>query len=300
MTTTKKILILVLLIGSVAAIAQEEKQKKITKLSIRNVYVQTGIFSRANNQGTFEDFKKLAPQSLLLNNSDNFKGYSFSNGYYWNSRVMFATMVGIKFGDKEKKAYKPNPELRLGISYISGSGLTTGFYKETTKTFDTLTSSQGYPVYLDSVTNSRYNMAYTSDQIRFDASLLFNTDPAERWSLYAGVGFTAGVSLNANTEINYSSYTYLQSSDGSGSGYSSSSYNDDYVTEKYVNKANLGFSAFAPMGIDFRIGKKREFWNRTHLYYELRPSVNLVSIPELRTIANANLQNNFGIKISVN
>jgi len=54
------------------------------------------------------------------------------------------------------------------------------------------------------------------------------------------------------------------------------------------------------LGIDFRIGKKREFWKRTHLFYELRPGINVTSIPELRPITNASVQHGIGLRVSWN
>ena len=69
-------------------------------------------------------------------------------------------------------------------------------------------------------------------------------------------------------------------------------------TEYYKNKNNFGFSAYIPMGIDFRIGRKRKFWKQIHLFLELRPGINGTSIPELRTIVNSSMQYGFGLKVS--
>lgn len=145
-------------------------------------------------------------------------------------------------------------------------------------------------------------MNYTSEQLRFDGSLIFRTDAQARWSLYTSIGITAGMSINAQTDIFYDKMERTEMNYPNGNNYSSYSYSGsyNYETEKYRNKNNFGLSTYIPMGIDFRIGKKREFWKWTHLFYELRPGINMTSIPELRTITNASIQHGLGLKVSRN
>jgi hypothetical protein len=46
----------------------QEQKKTFKKISIHDVYIQTGLSSEQLNSGTISDFKILAPQSVLLNN----------------------------------------------------------------------------------------------------------------------------------------------------------------------------------------------------------------------------------------
>ena len=48
------------------------------------------------------------------------------------------------------------------------------------------------------------------------------------------------------------------------------------------------------------LGKKKEFWKRTHLFYELRPGINITSIPELGTITNSSNQHGLGLRVTWN
>jgi hypothetical protein len=279
---------------------QEQQPKTIKRVIIHDFYIQTGMFLDINANGTLYDFKALAPQSVLLNN--NLTDYSQSGGFGWTGNSMFSAMLGLQFRDKQKTNYSSNPLLRLGISYFSGTNLTSNLYKDTRKTYDTLTSNQtGQKIYLDSVTSQNYGMNYSSQQLRFDGSIIFRTNPEARWSLYAGIGITAGLSINSKTEIYYSKYTRAENpySNNNYTSYSSSG-SSTYKSENYRQKNNFGASTFIPMGVDFRIGKKREFWKRTHLFYELRPGINITSIPELRTITNASLQHGLGLRVSWN
>ncbi|GCD78987.1 hypothetical protein [Schleiferia thermophila] len=301
MKTTNILSAVILLTVSFSVFGQEQQPKTINKISIHDIYIQTGFFSERNTNGTLSDFKTLAPQSVLLNN--NMTDFSQSGGFSLTSNTMFSVMLGLQFSDKQKTIYKANPLLRLGISYFSGTTLTGGLYKEDRKPYDTLTSTQtGQTVYIDSITTKNYSMNYSSEQLRFDGSLIFRTNPEARWSIFTGIGITAGLSINANTDIYYSNYgrtetRYANGNTSSSYGYSSS---DNSKTEKFRNKSNFGLSSYIPMGIDFRIGKKKEFWKRTHLFYELRPGINITSIPELRTITNASIQHGLGLRVSWN
>jgi hypothetical protein len=278
----------------------QEQSKKIKIIRIHDIYISTGFCSEHNTNGSLTDFRTLAPQSGYLKN--NFTDYSQPGGSNWTTNNMYSVMLGIQFGDKEKTSYKANPLLRLGVSYYSGAILSNHLSMTSSKPYDTLTYSQtGQTVYLDSVSTRQYGMDYTSEQLRFDGSLIFRTNPDARWSLYAGIGITAGLSFNANTYIYYDDFNKTETRSPNGS-YTSSQYDftvlNNNKVEGYRNKNNFGFSTYIPMGIDFRIGKKSGFWKRTHLFYELRSGINLTSIPELRTIAKASVQNTFGLRVS--
>jgi hypothetical protein len=285
---------IILLTISFSVFGQEQESKTIKRISIHDIYIQTGWLNARNaNAGTLTDFKALAPQSVLLKN--DLTAYSQYGGSSPTSGI-FSVMLGIQFSDKQKKSYKANPLLRLGIIF-SGTNLTNELYKEDSKRYDTLTSSRtGQTTYVDSIHSKSYNMNYTSQQLRFDGSIIFRTNPQARWSLFTGIGITAGFSFNTYTNISYNTSSY-----SSLSGLSSlSSYSYPYSTENYKNKTNFGFSSYIPMGINFRIGKKREFWKHTHLFFELRPGINVTSIPELSTYINPSMQYGFGLKYSWN
>src|SRR5690606_33840629 len=149
--------------------------------------------------------------------------------------------------------------------------------------YDTLTSSQtGQVVYIDSVYTQNYSMDYVSEQLRLDGSVIFRTNPEGRWSLYAGIGFTVGLSVNATTEIYYSKYGRIETRYPNGQTSHSYQYYypGSYIskTETFRNKTNFSVSPYIPMGVDFRIGKKREFWKRRSEEHtsELQSRENLV------------------------
>ena len=131
--------------------------------------------------------------------------------------------------------------------------------------------------------------------------LIFSTNSKARWSLYTGFGASLGVSINAKTDIYYSKNKFSETMFQNGNLIYENTRNDgdEYETETFRNKTNIGLSAYVPLGIDFRIGKKNEFWKRAHLYYELRPGLNMTTIPELRTIINPGIQYGLGFRFSI-
>ncbi len=304
MKNRAKILAGVLPFVALTTFAQESTPapKPIKRMAIQEFYVQPGLLMQVSNNSSFADFQKLAPQSTLL--KTNLTGYNQSSGRSFDADAMLSILMGIHFSDKQKTAYKKGTTLRLGVSYLAGSNLVCNFNQSQNKRYDTLTSSQGQVIYRDSVVNRSLNMNYRSQQLRLDASLIFRTNPEARWSLYTGVGITAGVSLNSTTDISYYSFGGLSDYDINtpGNYYSNYHYSGSIQTktEHYRNSSSIGVSAYVPMGVDFRLGRKREFWKRTHLFYEVRPGVSMTSISEVGNFTNATIQQGLGLRVTWN
>ncbi len=298
MKTNPVFLSAILMLFSTASFSEEQMVKTIEKVKIQDVIVQVGGFASRTPIRTPGDFNKLAPNSKLLKN--DMSGFSHSSGHNIASMSSFSVMVGIRFSDQERSTYKANPQLRLGFSYYNA-----GFFQEALKrqdrvAYDTLTSSQtGQVLYVDSVITKRYGMNYSAEQIRLDGSIIFSTNPEARWALYSGFGATAGVSLNTQTEIYYTEYTEIETRYPEGYTQSSGYRSSDYTQwESFRSKNNFSASAYVPLGVDFRIGKKSEFLKRTHLFYEIRPGIDFTSIPEIGTVINSGIQFGSGLRVS--
>lgn len=279
------------------SMAQETDNQQVSPIAVQDAFIQTGFISGGPRTGTIEDFKALAKQSVFLNSEI----WDFSrNSRLWiRVKGLFSAQLGLRFRDHQKTAYKSNPLLRLGITYSGGTIFSGDFEQEEVKTSDTLISGQTGETYvIDSVTRSNITMRYKTQLIQFDANLLFRTNPQSRWSVYGGIGITAGASLNANTEINYYSYlkTEMKSSDGT-----ISSYYSDYDRNKrevFSNGSTTNLTVYIPLGIDFRLARRSEFWKRLHIFYEMRPGIETMKIPELRTYSNGTFQNSIGFRVA--
>lgn len=297
---TKLFMWMVLSVLSYPLSSQTDTVKPITTLNACEVNLMFGWYAQAQQYGTLAEFQKLAPGSKLL--QADFTGFNQSPDVWSTINGQFAANVGFRFSNKNKTAYRKNPILRLGFTYISVTDLSNNLTKTNTFRSDTLVSvTNGSTYYLDSNITRNYNMRHNSDQIRLDVSLIFRTNPKARWQFYGGLGLTAGVSLNSNTTIEYGVSGSLNDNNEMQSYPFYYLYYDDnftYQNEYYRNAADFGMSLNAPLGIDFRMGKKREFWKRTHLFYEVRPGVAFSNIGDLGMFGNTCVQQGFGIKVN--
>jgi hypothetical protein len=169
----------ILLTITSAVVAQEQNQS-VNKLKVTDVYLHNGFFVNSTTNGSLQDFKTLAPQSVLLKN--DLSTYSQSNGYSFDGRRMLSASLGIQLRDKNKTGYRKSPLLRLGVGYYSVSSLTSSFYKTQTITYDTLKSAKTNEIaYVDSIKQRGYAIDYSANQLRLDASLIFRTNTDARW-----------------------------------------------------------------------------------------------------------------------
>jgi hypothetical protein len=273
---------------------QNEEIKK-RKLKVVDAAIAPGITFHISPLGSLSDFQRINPKSVLLN--ENMDGYTISNGFMASGGPTFSANLGLNIANKAKTEYKSNTQLRIGITF-SEISMSNNLSKTDRKRFDTLTSSQtGQMVFSDSITYSSYNMNYKTQQLRIDVSIIYRTNPAARWSVFGGIGIEVGESIMAYTDINHSEYSTVTSA-GSTSGTSYSS-NTPYRSEQNINKNTYGYATYLPMGVDFRIGNKREFFKQLHLFYEARPFVNYTYIPELGSINSVGIKSALGLRVTI-
>jgi len=277
-----------LAILGVVIFSNSNAQEKTPRVRISEFHLQTGFQYYPAETSSLEDFRKLAPNSILL--KEDLPSYN-SFGYY-NGRGNFSSVqLGLTFKNH------PNALLRVGISNMGVSGLQNSYSKQDYFPYDTLTSSAtGEQTFIDSVSSQSYFMNHSSRQIRLDAALIFRTDASARWSLFAGIGASLGVNYNATTYISYYTNNYINNQNGNSYNYGYN--NGSEKTESFTTKNYLTTTAYIPMGVDFRIGKNQAFWKRLHLYYEIKPSISMTQIPALRTITTVNMTQALGLKVS--
>lgn len=168
--------------------------------------------------------------------------------------------------------------MRLGLNAYNASVLGLGYYKSNSYVVDTFVSQQtGQKYVLDSTFNENYYMQHRSSQLELNADIIFRTKQKSRWGLYAGVGFSVGTSINSLTNI--TNYTYsgfnTRLSTATATNYNSyygnnfggstnSEYNSEVVnSDVRTTSANV----YLPLGIDFRIGNKRELLEKNAFVY---------------------------------
>lgn len=258
------------------------------KLKVVDASILPGAVFQRDPIGSLKDFQKINPQSTLL--KENMEGYSPRGTGIIGSLVgiTFNANLGFSFADKEQTNNKLAKQIRIGVSF-SGIGMSNYLSKIYKKQDTTFTSSQtGQTVFADTINDRSYAMDYKSQQIRIDLSVIYKTNPAARWSVYGGIGVEAGKSINAYTDIEYNEYII-------SSGYSSYSYR----SERILSKNSYGYAAYLPLGIDFRVGTRREFFKRLHLFYEVRPILNYTYIPKTGSVGGVGVKNGMGLRVTI-
>lgn len=291
-----QILILIFLC-SFAGIAQEKDIDtvlvKTSKLPITDFYLMPGLSLSANDHISVEDFRKFNPDSKMLKN--DFSSYEQIKQASLNVNAQIALKISLKLNEKK------NQHFQLGILHSTYNDLSTHYTRTIKKRFDTLTSTQtGQTLYSDSVYISNYNITYEAKYISLTAALLFRTNEDARWGLYSGVGLTAGVSYKALTTILMNDYYGIETRKTNGELVSNSFFNigNGYKNEYLRNKPSFQFMVNVPMGIDFKMGKKKEFFKRMHLFYELQPAFQINVLPKIEPKFSVLAINTLGLRVS--
>ncbi len=262
------------------------------QVSVEGIYLQSGSFFNAG-KGSLTDFQALAPSSSIL--QQDLSAYNTNPVFNFSFPGQSQSLsLGLNLGKM------PNATLRVGLMHINqGNALSTGGSYTETFRVDTLTSSQtGEQFFVDSFSTHSYNATYSQEQIRLDASLIFRYKADKRWSFYGGIGVNFGLSYNGVTHVRHNVSPY-------GNSYPFGLFNDimynngTHEHESFENKGGFGFGVYAPLGIDFQVGKKREFWKPLHLYMELRPGFNVNQIAGLGTSFSAGNFSNIGLRFHI-
>jgi hypothetical protein len=296
----KKIIVITLLIAATINLLSQEKNQPKIRISELGIY--QGMYSGYYTDASLTDFLRLAPGSEYLN--QDFTGFTKSSYSYESiTDNTFTVNLGLQFYDSEKQSYKSNPQLNVGVTFMGATILNASYFREEKVRFDTLSSlNSAYVVYMDSTRYQTYKMEYLFQQIGINASLIYRTQPNARWSLYSGAGVSALTSLMSATHIFYYSHELITYSFPNTSNYySTQSFPENYenFNEIHTNKTNLSAFAYIPLGVDFRIAKKNEFWSKMHLVMEMQPGLALDYIPELGAHFYGTFRGNFGLRVEI-
>lgn len=242
------------------------------------------------------EFAKLAPGSSIL--ARDISRFSQFPGVYVGGNAV-SLQAGFSIRRADGSGYHPGRTLRLGFHYFSQQRYGYSSFNTVTTPWDTLTSSQtGDQFLVDSAFTETYTFQHWVDHMRLDAALVFRTVRESRWSWFGGVGMTFGPSLLSESFVERVTSRRTRIRDY-GSGYDLVNTETDAESERenYTLNTVLGGSLYIPAGVDFRIGKQREFWKPIHLFYEVRPQILYTRIPELGNSARTGIQQAIGLRV---
>lgn len=246
-------------IGS-AIIAQTTNDSKV------DFYFGVGFMGSPSQQLTIPEYRTVLPESPILNK--DLSHLNQSKFTYFNSSPLFHINYGFRLSQNEKTEVR----LRVGISYRNYTSDNSAFYFQNSSSFDTLTSSQtGEETYVDSSYSESLFIDYYGEQIGLDVSYLVALNPNGRWSFYTGIGVEAGMSFNNRLDMSHSSYWNTSINEQFYIPFSNDFNQNFRDFETYKQDNTFYGRVYAPIGLDFRLSKKHEFWKRVHLFTELRP-----------------------------
>jgi len=281
--------------------AQESKpqdSKKKPKLDHVQISVG-GELSTAPPLMSQEDFSKLAPDAILYPlgpMEDIRRGMMYS----WNANT-FNIQLGWSPYTKETKEKSTHRAWRLGLTAQSFQSNLYSSVNENNFRVDTLYQASNGAVYgfMDSTERFFSNGYYQATMVKADVSHIWSTGLDKRFNLYTGLGINAGLNLSPRTEIVSNRWSSSELTDANGQVISSNgtfNSNYDFQRETYRNKMGWSTAAYIPLGLDFRVGQKREYLKNLHFFSEIRPTLNYVHIPETRGYVFPTFQSITGIK----
>jgi len=246
-----------------------------------------------------QDFSKLAPGSLLYPETmreDIRMGLMVS----WNASI-FNIQLGwtpLAFGGSEESKHRT---WRLGLM---AQGFQSSLYSsvnESTFRVDTLYQGSTSNIYgfLDSTERFMSNGYYKATAIKLDIAHIWSTDNSKRVNLFAGLGMNAGLNIAPKTEIFSNRWNESVLRDVNGQVISSNGYynsNWDFKRETFQNKTGFSSTAYIPIGLDFRVGNRREYLKNLHLFSEVRPALNWMYVPETGSYIFPTIQSTVGVK----
>lgn len=281
--------------GSIVVFAQDLPALKLTDVSIQP-FVMGGSFERAFLASDIEFF---TDNTDALQMEDWFENYFH---YGLNSNIGMNIAAGFELRSKDKSFYRENPLIRIGLQGSSLNFFSFSGQETTTSAFDTLTSAQtNQAYYLDSVQERYYSVNKRAQLISIDASMIFRTDTEKKWSLYGGAGLTAGVSLNAYTEMTGHTNNYIQQrlSNNQTNRLGHSSFGNTHQQFRYANKMNIMGTLYVPLGINVNLGCTSDFWSKINLFYEFRSGLTFVNVPESKNLGGFSFLHGLGLSISI-
>ena len=268
------------------------------QIKITQIHLNAGSFMDIDkSKNKISDFSLLAPGSDIL--SQDFSAYQ-QVGYFFSGMMMrdksnlanSSNFQSIQLGLSFAKC--PKGTLRIGISNVHNELLNASGHYYESHVIDTLFSSQtGQMYYVDSTISNNYNGNYSNDQLRLDAAYIFEVNAGKRWAFHAGLGLSIGMSYRSTTRLRTEEYIQPYS------GYESTSNSQNIESESYGNFMVMGGSAYIPLGINFKLGNKREFWKPFVIYNEFRPTIQLNSIPNNTVKLNVGFGSTLGLRYNL-
>jgi hypothetical protein len=288
----------IVMMMSAPLLGQQSSGKLYEKLRLEELLVFGGVSHDKSYPGSLATFMLLAPNSEIIKTHSINAYPRLVRPFYTNSPVV-NVMLGVGLNRQRPEAAENTSLLRVGIRY--SKGIHRSFQNHNTDyfTLDTVRNSQFEVIgTIDSVASEWYSMSYGSDQIHFDAAIVFATDQAHRFAIVGGIGFTVGFSLRTGTTIGLRKTSQLNAVISQGDHWYHTTYGfkSNSESETVKSSGNSAAGVYLPIGIHFRLGKRGGLAKRILLYYEIRPGLAFIAIKGVDHMITSGIQQGLGVR----
>jgi hypothetical protein len=175
------------------------------------------------------------------------------------------------------------------------------FNEQDTFSFDTLVSvATGEEFLVDSVVARDWRVSSQNVMIGLKTEYIARFLTKRRAEFYLGAGLAFGLLTNATTEYDYWENYYTQMRDGrTFNDYDLEGRESLHYSYRQVNGNGWLASLNVPAGVSINLGKKREFWKKLYLNFEMAPSITLLSTLEGGSALSSGFNFVSGLRINI-
>jgi len=271
----------------------------LKKFRFSGVLVDVGIMA-TTEYGTLnaDDYKTVAPNDILLNNSF----VAYNRNFYFGEPQGYPQFpaYGLKaFFDLKKKG-KINKEVFLGIRYRNSILSALNFQKEIIDTVGYFTSQQtATQFYQIKNTYSNYSFAIVAKQLFIPFGFNITTHKVRLVWLTAGLEFAPGVTFNQQ----YRSLHWQDTQSAIveiGSNQSYSNFDQKIIAKNVQPLTNPGFCAYAalPLSLNIRLSKNIKILKNCNLTASIMPGFSYTYSKYVNSTFGPMVSSNIGLRIN--
>ena len=230
------------------------------------------------------EMRMIAPNSQLLNqNFSNFPQQSFY-GYSITGNTGFSAGVSFKIYNRKQNKFIDYSSVHAGFCFAPVQIDGPSYYRQNSQPIDTLYPGNGSTIYDDSISSENYDFNWGGKFLGVDLNQIFHTNDQHVFSFYTGYGLHAGMVLNTAFRGDYYKLKYLQTTTtpgGLNTTAGTSQSGSTWETQQEVIKTKSVFCAgiYFPLGMQIRLSRKNNFWNKLCFTTEFRTGIDFQGVP---------------------
>jgi hypothetical protein len=262
-----------------------------------SLYVQFGGVEGGRYTSDFNLIKRF----IDLENMPGILESDFYNLDYYSIGMGKGVQVMISHPSKRGQIGRVAFDWRYGFFGGDQQLAYADFDEENRFAYDTLNSVATEQQFIvDSVMSRYWSVSARTTMVGGKAEYIGRVISKRRAEFYLGIGISAGLLTNSSTEYRYSEVYYTEVRDGGFfGGYDDEPKDGVNYSVKQANGTGWMTSLNVPAGVSINLGKKRDFWKRLYLNYELAPSITYMSTRDGGAILSSGFNFVSGLRINL-